>query len=105
MEHQVRGVGYAYRKCAEELVERIRQACEMTLTLQEASEVSGYSQDHLRRLIRKGMLRNAGTKGSPRVFLVELPRKPRHIPANPPSVKRWSEEVILEVIEGGLSDE
>jgi hypothetical protein len=40
-----------------------------------ASQVSGYSADHLRRLISQGKLRNAGRKGAPKVFISDLPRR------------------------------
>jgi hypothetical protein len=46
------------------------------LTVREASEQSGYSEDHLRRLIRKGRIHNAGADNSPRVLRRDLPRKP-----------------------------
>lgn len=46
------------------------------LTLREAASVSGYSEDHLGKLIRQGRLTNVGRKGSPRVRAGELPRRP-----------------------------
>jgi hypothetical protein len=46
------------------------------LTITEASEHSGYSEDHLRRLVRQGQVPNAGRRNSPRILHRDLPRKP-----------------------------
>jgi hypothetical protein len=47
------------------------------LTLSAASRASGYSVDHLSRLIREGSLPNAGKKGSPRIRRSDLPIRPK----------------------------
>ncbi len=47
-----------------------------TLTIAEAATRSGYSPDHIGRLVRKGTLRNVGMKRAPRVLAADLPRKP-----------------------------
>jgi|HubBroStandDraft_6_1064221.scaffolds.fasta_scaffold211528_2 hypothetical protein len=47
------------------------------LTLREASNLSGYSVEHLGLLIRTGALTNAGSKGRPRIYLHDLPMKPK----------------------------
>ena len=46
------------------------------LTLAQASARSGYSQDHLARLIRERRLPNAGRRGSPRIRAGDLPVRP-----------------------------
>ena len=46
------------------------------LSLAQASERSGYSQDHLARLIREGRIPNAGRRGSPRIRAGDLPVRP-----------------------------
>jgi len=46
------------------------------LTLQEAAQISGYSADHLGRLVRSGRLPNHGRKHAPRVRRADLPMKP-----------------------------
>lgn len=46
------------------------------LTLEEASARSGYGVEHLGRLVREGRIPNAGRKGSPRIRVADLPRKP-----------------------------
>jgi hypothetical protein len=45
------------------------------LTLAEAAAASGYSADHLGRLVRAGRLVNIGRAGAPRVRRGDLPRK------------------------------
>jgi hypothetical protein len=54
-------------------VERERQEL---LNLQEASRRSGYSADHLGRLVRDGRIPNAGRPHAPRIRVGDLPRKP-----------------------------
>ena len=52
------------------------EGAEERFTLKQASELSGYSTDHLSRLVRDGMIPNAGKHGAPRIKCVDLPRKP-----------------------------
>jgi len=49
------------------------------LTLGEAAAESGYSTDHLRRLIRDRKLPNAGRRHAPLVRRCDLPNKPGHL--------------------------
>jgi hypothetical protein len=61
---------------AASLVERaLHEQAEERLTLAEASARSGYSQDHLARLIREGRLPNAGRPHAPRIRAADLPRR------------------------------
>lgn len=46
------------------------------LTVEEASAASGYSEAHLRRLLRDGTLPNAGEEDRPRIRRADLPKKP-----------------------------
>jgi hypothetical protein len=46
------------------------------LTLTAAADESGYSADHLGRLVREGLVRNAGRKNAPKIRRADLPRKP-----------------------------
>jgi hypothetical protein len=52
------------------------EACDV-LTLREAADRSGYSTDHLARLVRQGVIPNAGRRYSPRIRVADLPRRPR----------------------------
>jgi hypothetical protein len=45
------------------------------LTLRAASERSGYSAEHIGRMIREGTLANMGRKHAPRVLASQLPRR------------------------------
>lgn len=45
------------------------------LTLTEAAAASGYSADHLGRLVRNGSIKNYGRPNSPKVQRGDLPRK------------------------------
>ena len=47
------------------------------LTLREAADLSGYTVDHLARLIRKGSIANAGRRHSPRIRVADLPYRPK----------------------------
>lgn len=55
-----------------------------TLTLAHAARESGYSRDHLARLLRSGTLPNAGRPRSPRIRRSDLPRKPSRLPTARP---------------------
>lgn len=47
------------------------------LTLERAARESGYSKDHISRLITEGRLDNLGKRGAPRTRRGDLPRKPK----------------------------
>lgn len=54
-----------------------------SLSLADAAAESGYSADHLARLIREGVISNAGRKHAPRIRRRDLPKKSaalRHTP-------------------------
>jgi hypothetical protein len=46
-----------------------------SLTLRDAARESGYSRDHLARLVRSGAISNAGRPNAPRIRRANLPRK------------------------------
>jgi hypothetical protein len=52
------------------------EAAEAPVSLVEAALRTGYTADHLSRLVRDGALANHGRKGAPRVKLSECPTKP-----------------------------
>lgn len=53
------------------------------ITYAAAAKLSGYSTDHIARLVRDGKLRNVGKRGRPRVLANELPRRPALALAGP----------------------
>ncbi|MDE0072572.1 MAG: hypothetical protein OXR82_08040 [Gammaproteobacteria bacterium] len=94
-------------RCAAELEDTIVERDETTYSLVEASRESGYSADHLGRLVRDGKIPNAGRPGAPRIARRDLPRK-AHVPAEP----RLAEEprrrdvsnaqIVQSIIERGI---
>ena len=94
-------------RCAAELEDTIVERDETTFSLVEASRESGYSADHLGRLVRDGKIPNAGRPGAPRIALKDLPRK-AHAPPEP----RLAEEprrrdvsnaqIVQSIIEKGI---
>jgi len=65
----------AFETAAAEL-EAIAVEEEVTaLTLEEAADESGYSSEHLGRLVREGVIPNAGRRRAPRIQRRDLPRK------------------------------
>lgn len=69
------GPARALTTAAAELEAALREDGAETLSLTEAATVSGYSADHLGRLIRGGALVNAGTARRPRIRRADLPRR------------------------------
>lgn len=68
----------ALSSCADDLERCLDEQELEPLTLAEASELSGYSRDHLGRLIAEGTIPNAGERYAPRIRRRDLPRKPGH---------------------------
>lgn len=50
------------------------------LTLTQAAHESGYTREHLSRLVRDGKIPNVGRPNAPRIRRSSLPRKPGHLP-------------------------
>lgn len=65
--------------CADELANALRLSEEELLDLRQASIESGYSADHLGRLVRDGKLPNAGRRNAPRIRRADLPRRPEQV--------------------------
>lgn len=63
-----------YHALAKSLEAALASEQNTTLSLEEASTASGYSVDHIGRLLRKGQLPNVGRKFKPRVRVADLPR-------------------------------
>lgn len=100
----------ALEACASELDAALRRRDETVLTLKEAAWVTGYSVGHIGRLVRDGMIPNAGKPGAPRIAFRDLPRKARGAgrsepgpdladSASPPQVS--NAEIVRSIVERG----
>ena len=65
----------ALEAVADDLFEVLAGAENALLTLKDAARESGYSVEHLGRLLREGRLPNAGRRGQPRIRAADLPRR------------------------------
>ena len=94
-------------RCAAELEDTIVEKDETTYSLVEASRESGYSADHLGRLVRDGKIPNSGRPGAPRIARRHLPRK-AYVPPAPPLVETASRrelsnaQIVQSIIEKGI---
>lgn len=68
----------AVRHAANRVENQWKDALTTSLTLKEAAQESGYSPDHLGKLVRDNTLPNAGSPNAPRIRRKDLPRKPGH---------------------------
>ena len=96
----------ALETCAAELEATLRERDETTLSLTDAARESGYSADHLGRLVRDGKIPNAGRPGAPRIALRHLPRKtgaanPR-LAAKPLLHEVSNAQIVQSIIERGI---
>ena len=71
----VAGHATLLESCAEELESALRQKHDEPLNLTEAARVSGYSREHLGRLLKEGGIPNAGQPGAPKIRRGDLPTK------------------------------
>lgn len=65
----------ALNRCAKELEEALTEADDATVNLTQAAELSGYSADHLGKLVREGKIPNAGRENAPRIRVGDVPKK------------------------------
>jgi hypothetical protein len=65
-----------WEQAASELEKTLAARDAELLSLRQAAEESGYSEDHLGRLVRDGGLENHGKKHAPKVRRGSLPKKP-----------------------------
>ena len=97
-------------RCAADLEATLQELDETTLSLVEAARESGYSADHLGRLVRDGKIPNAGRPGAPRIARRHLPRKCHSTGAPPqPRLARGrgrrevpSRGIVRSIIEKGI---
>lgn len=67
--------GEACLACLKEIRVLLEENQRTPVTINEGAEISGFSADHLRRLIREGKLEDVSTNGTIRVRAGDLPRK------------------------------
>ena len=67
---------HVWEAAAVEVEQRLREAFVEPLTLEAAALESGYTRNHLRRILRDKKLPNSGTDADPRILRMHLPRKP-----------------------------
>ena len=97
----------ALESCAAELEATLVERDETTFSLVEAATESGYSADHLGRLVRDGRIPNAGRPGAPRIARTDLPRK-AHAPAKPRLAEKprrrdvSNAQIVQSIIEKGI---
>lgn len=72
---------HAFQTAAAELERCMGANTSEPLTLSQAATESGYSADHLARLVRQGKLQNAGRPNAPLIRRGDLPRKPPSLPS------------------------
>ncbi len=99
----------ALEACAAELETALRDRDETTLSLTEAAKESGYSADHLGRLVRDGKIPNAGRPGAPGIARVHLPRKATApVPDDPALVGKprsreiSNAQIVQSIVERGI---
>ena len=85
----------------EDLDEALRKEAREPLTLQEASALSGYSVEHLGRLVRTEDIPNAGRKGAPRIARRDLPIKSGVLAVPVPSAELDCTQIVRSAITEG----
>ena len=97
----------AIERCADDLEATLVERDETTFSLVEAARESGYSADHLGRLVRDGMIPNAGRPGAPRIARAHLPRKAQ-AQAEPPLAAKprrsdvSNAQIVQSIIQRGI---
>ncbi len=66
----------AIESCISDLEQFAEEWRLQSLTVKEAAAESGYTSDHLSRLLTEELIENAGVKGRPRIRRCDLPSKP-----------------------------
>ena len=70
-------------KCAVELEAALVAARDVPLTAAQAAKESAYSEEHIRRILRKNPELNVGRPGKPAIRRGDLPRKPAALAQHP----------------------
>lgn len=101
-DHEIPSLAAAYERCATELEVALQQQDEAALTLSEASRISGYSADHLGRLIREDKIPNAGRPGAPRIARGDVPVKPGAVAPRVEVAEVDRTQIVRSVIDEGV---
>ncbi len=95
----------ALERCADDLEDTLAERDETTLSLVEAARESGYSREHLGRLVRDGKIPNAGRPYAPRIARRHLPRKaPAQVSLaeEPRPSERSNTQIVQSIIRKGM---
>ncbi len=99
-DHEEVSLAIAYETCAAALEEALASEGDVALTLRQAAEESGYSADHLGRLIRDGKIPNAGRPRAPRIARGDLPIKPE-VASRPGNLQLDRTQIVRSAINSG----
>ena len=92
----------ALESCADDLERALRERDNELLNLTEAALLSGYSSEHLGRMVRDGVIPNAGRPNAPRIRHGDLPRKvglpPDHEPVHIADTSR--SQIARSIVQG-----
>ena len=93
----------ALESCADELERALRDRDNELLNLTEAARLSGYSSEHLGRMVRNGVIPNAGRPNAPRIRHSDLPRKVGLPPGDKPMhiADTSKEQIARSIVQGG----
>ena len=91
-QHGHEATARTYEVCSAELEAAVRGGAQELLDLKEAARESGYSADHLGRLVRDGKIPNAGRRNAPKIRRIDLPRRPEQATS---ATKSLESELLL----------
>ena len=100
-DHEEVSLAIAYETCAAALEEALQEHDARLLDLQEAAELSGYSAEHLGRLVREGKITNAGRAGAPRIAHRDLPFKPSAVAHTRLGRETTNAQIVQSIIKEG----
>lgn len=84
-QHGHEATARTYEVCSAELEAALSVEDDELLDLQAASRESGYSADHLGRLVRDRKIPNAGRRNAPKIRRRDLPRRPELVARSQPN--------------------
>ena len=86
----------------EQLERALQEQDERLLNLQEAADLSGYSADHLGRLVRDEAIPNAGHPGAPRIARRDLPVKRKMLAEESLGCETTNVQIVHSIINRGV---